>query len=543
MAQDVVTRIARLLDDESPRRRLAAAVVLGALQVKQPQVVSRLVAMAEDPVDAYAEAAVEALGQVGALDALPVLLASLGRGREVSARAQQAIAQLGQEALPAIRKHLDGATPEVRALLSALLPAVGGQASVELALAGLYGQPWEAVNRVALSMRAEARGMSDAQRRATMRSLERFVGSKKTAADEPALRGALKALGFLELPEAQDTLLRYLGAKWPPAVRVEAITALRFALARGPSKKALRQVMERLADVDGLVARAARDTLTVLKLGADFSAELAELCESPDADVSLWAIGHLGRLAAEAPGAAGKLAAKTLFPVAAGADRARAEAASKVLAALSGGDALLVAALAEATEEVGAQVLSEALTPLASKLAAREVKRLCEAGAKTAARSVAVARRQLEPVRAADPEAWAAVLRDCHRALAKKDPARAEAIGQLLGRSAAATPEDRFALAVAQLGRSSMDLHPRARQRDPALVDLERLSREGFKVAEAVRKEKKLSDEARYYVGVHFAEASQFDLKNVGAEVLEGLAQGRTKLAKAAKNKMKLLEL
>ena len=76
------------------------------------------------------------------------------------------------------------------------------------------------------------------------------------------------------------------------------------------------------------------------------------------------------------------------------------------------------------------------------------------------------------------------------------------------------------------------------------LLVLERLHSEGFKVADAINKDKKLSDEARYYLGVHFAEKPQFELKSIGAEVLERLAeQGKGKLAKAAKNKMKLLEL
>ncbi|MEW6430914.1 MAG: HEAT repeat domain-containing protein [Myxococcota bacterium] len=540
---DAIERIAKLLDDESPRKRIAAAVVLGELGVKDAAVVSRLVQMAKDPVDAYAEAAVEALGQLKALKGLPVLLDSLGRGRELSAKARVAIAELGEEALPEIRARLDDASPEVRAVLSQLLPAVGGRQSFEMALEGMREQPWEAINKVALSVRAEARTMSEAERRVMKAQIDKFLAKKKTAGDEPALRGALKTLGFLELQETQDTLLGYLGVKQPPAVRVEATTALRFALAKGPSKKALRKLMELLEDRDALVARAARDTLTVLKIGAEFADELAELCASKDVEVSVWAIRHLGGLATSEKGAAGRLAAKTLLPVAAGADRTRAEAAARVLAELPGGESLLAEALSEAEEETGAQVLADVLAPLAVKLPGKDVKRLLAAGEKNLAKSLAVARRQLEPVRAADPESWAELLREKYKALLKKDPARAEVIGQLLGRSTVATPEDRFAIVVQQLGHGSLDPHPRARQRDPALAELERLQKEGFKVAEAVRKEKKLADEARYYVGVHFAEKPQFELKNVGAEILEALAQGKTKLAKAAKNKMKLLEL
>lgn len=540
---DAIERIVKLLDDESPRKRIAAAVVLGELKVKDGAVVSRLVQMAKDPVDAYAEAAVEALGQLKALKGLPVLLDALGRGRELSAKARVAIAELGEEALPELRSRLEGATPEARAVLSQLLPAVGGRQSFEMALEGMRGQPWDAINKVALSVRAEARGMSEAERKVMRTQVEKFLAKKKTAEDEAALRGALKTLGFLELLDTQDTLLGFLGVKQPPAVRVEAATALRFALAKGPSKKALRRLMELLADPDALVARAARDTLTVLKIGAEFSDELAELCGSKDVDVAVWAIRHLGALATSEKGAAGKLAAKTLLPVAAGADRTRAEAAAKVLAELPGGESLLAEALGQAEDETGAQVLVDVLAPLATKLPKKDVKALLAAGERNLAKSLAVARRQLEPVRAADPEAWAEVLRAKVKALAKKDSARAEAIGQLLGRSTVATPQDRFGIALQQFAHHSFDPHPRARQRDPALAELERLHKEGFKVAEALTKDKKVSDEARYYVGVHFAEKPQFELKNVGAELLEDLAQGKGKLAKAAKNKMKLLEL
>jgi HEAT repeat protein len=540
---DPLDRIAKLLDDASPRKRIAAAVVLGELKVKDAGVVARLIDMAKDPVDAYAEAAVEALGSIRALKALPVLLDLLGRGKELQGKARAAIAELGEEALPEIRARLVNATPEVRATLSLLLPAVHGRQSFEMALEGLRDQPWDAINRVALSIRLEVRTMSEAERRVMKTQCEKFLAKKKSADDEPAVRGIIKILGFLELAETQDLLLGYLGVKQSPVVRLEATTALRFALARGPSRKALRRLMELLLDADALVGRAARDSLTVLKIGSEFAEELAELCASEIGEVALWAIHHLGDLAVSEKGAAGKLAAKTLLPVARSAERARAEAASRVLAQLPGGEALLAEALADAQDETGAQVLAEVLGPISGTLAKKDLKRLLEAGGKNLTKHLAVARKQLEPVRAADAEAWAELLREKAKSLLKKDPARAEAIGQLLGRSMVATAEDRFGLVVQQLAHSSLDPHPRARQRDPALTELEKLHKEGFKIGEAVGKDKKLTDEARYYLGVHFAEKPMFELKNIGAEILEGLSGGKGKIAKAAKNKMKLLEL
>jgi hypothetical protein len=538
---DPLKRIAELLDEQSPRKRIAAAVVLGELKVKDPAVIARLVTMASDPLEAFAEAALEALGSIGSTRALPVLFDALGR-KGLQAMAQKAIAAFGEEALPEIRSRLENASGDERAQLSQLLPAMGGRQSLELALEEMRGQSWDLINKIALTIRQESKTLSVADRKVMRTQVERFLDKKRTADDELALRGALKVLGFLELEESLDTLLPYLSAREPTAVRVEAVTALRFALAGGASKKAVRKLIEILTGgliVDPPLLRAARETLMVLRFGPEFSQELAQLVGSPDNEIGLWAIERLGALAGDS-----KLAANTLLPVASGASRIRAEAAAKVLAGLKNGQTMLVDALVAAEEEVGAQVLSTALNPLVASLGKRELKKLLDAGEKQLGKSFAVARRQLEPVRIADPEGWAKVLRAKAKAVGKKDPAKAEAIAELLGQSSVASSEDRFGAVLQRLQHQSLDLHPRARQRDTVLLVLERLHYEGFKVAEAILRDKKLSDEARYYVGVHFAEKAQFELKNIGAAVLEHLAsQGRGKLAKAAKNKIKLLEL
>ncbi len=123
-----------------------------------------------------------------------------------------------------------------------------------------------------------SRSMSEAERRVMKTQAEKFLAKKKSADDELATRGVLKIVGYLELQETADLLLSYLSPKQPLAVRLEAATALRFALTHGPTKKALRRLMELLLDADPLVGRAARDSLTVLKVGVQFADELAELC-------------------------------------------------------------------------------------------------------------------------------------------------------------------------------------------------------------------------------------------------------------------------
>ncbi len=531
---DPLPRIIALLEDSSGHKRIAAAVVLGELGAKDASVVAALSRMARDPMDAFAGPALTALGQLGSLKALPALLEALGRGGEVQKLASAAIAQLGPDALPEIRARMADAPPPVRAALGQLLPAVGGRLSFEMSLEGMLGQSFDVVNRTALTARQEVKSAPEAERKKLAAHVEKFLEKKKVQQDEAALRGALKVLGFLELPGPGEALLSYVGPRQSVPVRVEAITALRFAFGAGATKKALRRLIELLEDPDALISRAARDTLTVLKIGPDLADELARLSESRDLEVARWAIARLG-------GMPGKVAQDALFPVAAGADRARAEAAAKALAQLPGGEKLLATALARAKEEVGATVLAEVLAPLSRQLGKKELTALAQAGEKALADSLAVARKILEPVRDAEPERWAEVLRAKAGAALKKDPARAEALLGVLCRSSQATADDRYAFAALQLARSPKDPHPRARARDGALTELERLADDGLPLAKLLEKDKRLDDATRYYVGFHFVERPAPEARALGVTLLETLAARKNKLGKAAKNKLSLL--
>ena len=517
---DAVERIVAMLKDDSPRKRIAAAVVLGELGARSSAVVAGLSAMARDELSALAEPAIEALGKLGARAALPTLLSALER-KELAKTASQAIATLGEEALPALRERLSNASPELRAAITGLLSSVHG--SFAMVLDGLEGQPWDAVSKLALSVRQSARAASPAERKSMMKQAAARL--KKLRDDEPALRGAIKILGYLEQPDTAALIAPYLAAKQSAPIRVEAITALRFALGEKPAAKPLRALIQLLEESDALVARAARDTLTVVP--GITPAELVKLARAKNSELALWAIERLHALGA----------AKELASFASGLERGRAEAAVRALAGLPDAGPLLVSALIDAKEEAGAHALSDALERV--QIAGRDLAKLREAGAAMLKKSFAVARRQLEPVRRADPQSWAQLLRDT--AKKSSDPARAEAISELLARSSWATPQDRYAHAGLLLHRSALDPHPRARQADPALVELEKLAADGFPVAVALEKDRGMSDEARYHAGFHFAEHASPEVRAQGVALLEGLSGGRGKIARAAKNKLGLL--
>jgi hypothetical protein len=532
---DVIAKIAGLLGAEEPHKRIAAAVVLGELRPKDPKVVSALIAMAQEPLEPFANAALGALGRIGAQQALPVLIEALQRGQETRKIAAQALAGLGEDALPKIRERLENAAPEVRALVSQVLPQMGGKESFQLALEGLRGQSWEAANRVALSVRQELRTASPAERSSLRAQVEKFLGQAKTRDDEPALRAAIKILGYFESPKDAPTLLAYVGKKHALPVRIEAATAVRFSLAAGPDTKSLRALAE-LLDDDPLLARSARDTLMSLRYEPASAPELAKLAGHRDAEIASFSIARLGAMG-------GKVAEETLAPIAGGADRARAQAAVKALAALEGGERFLLRALIDADDEAGAQAVADALMPLVRKLASKDLSKLEAAAAKALERSVALGRRKLDPLREVDAAGWAEVIREAAPRAGKKDPAKRQALLAVLARSAAASAEDRYRYVAGELDRPNFDPHPSARARDPLLPELERLAADGFPLAKTLAKDKSVSPEALHYLGFHFAEHPSADLRVVGEELLEAVVAraGRTKLGKAAKNKLALL--
>lgn len=533
---DLTQRLIGLLGHAEPRLRVAAAQVVGELGIGEPKAIAALSKLAAEPADGLAVPALEALGKLQSVASVPLLVASLGRGGEVARAAREALPKLGAEALPLLRKALDEASPELKTQLAQVLPALGGKKSFDLALEGLLGQPWDGCMKVALAVRAEVKGATPAERKARLEQLERFLGKKGVQAHEPALRAALKMVGYLELTESIELLLPWLGAAHPPLVRVEATTALRFALSSPPKKKVLLLLVAGLESAQPLVAQATRDTLTVVPLDEAGAQALAELAGRVEGELGAWLIQKLGSLGGES-------AVKALVPLCRGKDRTRAQAASQALAQLPEGELHLGRALLACDDEQEAGVLVEALAPLARKLDAKLRKQLLESGSASLLSRPGLGRRVLDPIRELDPVAWANALRAAATQLGKKEPARAEPLWTALVKSPLATDDDRWALARFELRRSPKDPHPKARLRDPALPLLERLGDAGFALAKAMEKDKQLDEEARFYVAFHFVERATPEARAVGVALLEGIVErsGRSKLGKAAKNKLGLL--
>ena len=112
----------------------------------------------------------------------------------------------------------------------------------------------------------------------------------------------------------------------------------------------------------------------------------------------------------------------------------------------------------------------------------------------------------------------------------------------LLKDSPAWDDEARFGYGIATLKSHRHPLGGAARPRDPALETFRALADSAFPLADRLRKDRAVDPEDAYYVAFALAE-QRGEPRTVAAEILGHLADkyGRTKVGKAAKNKLQLL--
>jgi hypothetical protein len=102
--------------------------------------------------------------------------------------------------------------------------------------------------------------------------------------------------------------------------------------------------------------------------------------------------------------------------------------------------------------------------------------------------------------------------------------------------------EQRFLLAVLALEVAGEGLIRTTRTDDPVFEQFARLAARGFPVARRLNREAEVSDEAIYALGFRLLESGDGAHQDLGAELLQGIIdeRPRSKLAKAARNKLKL---
>ncbi len=533
-----VEKVIHLLENDSIEKRIAAAIVLGELHVKKAQ--DGLLALLESDVPVLKRHAIEALTKIGMPKKLvPRLFGFLTANvADVREAARVAIASFGEEIVPAIREQIPRALPDERRALEGILAELGGKDAFSTLLNGLASSEAEASKQAAIGMRQHVKSAGARERRSYLTETEKFLAKQAKAGASPnVIAAAIKIMGYLEDEKATSTLLDYASdAKQPPLVRQEALIALRFALGQNKAdeKKVVAALLDAAEANDRTLAHTALHTLGSMALPAGMAKRVEKLSLHPDFERARFVLEMLGRQTdAEAT--------RVLVHAVCSLERKRAEIAATALGGREDAVTPLAKALLETKDVDRGWLLKSVLRPSAKKIPSALRKQLLEEAMDRLGDGARGWEALLDVVRDADADAVATAVRALAQKLRKaKNDDKAAAVYGLLCRSDRATDDDRYALASLELARGPKDTRPATRHSDESLKMLSSLLSRGFDVGTALRKDKSLELDALYYVGFHFAEAK----KPVGQELLEEVVKkgGRTKVGKAAKNKLTLLE-
>jgi HEAT repeat protein len=549
MAKTPIEVIAAMLgEDRSPEHRIASAIVLGelgALSVsgaRAPEVVKGLVTMLGGDSAPLQRPALASLARIASPKSVPSILPLLAsKDAEVRKLAVDAIVACGEDVVPIVKERIGLVQGDERKALDAVLARFGDKKeAVHTLLSGLESSDPDVARAVAFELRPRVKEADAKTRRLWLGELHRIIERmKKAPPPSPIpLATAVKILGYLEDEKALETLIAFAKEpRTPFAVRQEAIIGMRFALSdESLAGEVIDVLVEAAEGQDRMIAQAALMGLASVELPAKHAARIARLATHPDFERARIAIEKLARQ--PGPEVTKALVELLAGSVAAGADRRRGELATKALEGREEAGTSLASALAAEKNADRANVLRQALRPHLKSLTPATKKKLVAVALERVAEGEGW-QAHADVARELDPKSFAEGLREQVAKLAKaKKDAQLRSVLGLLSRTEGATHEDRYRYASLVLRASPLDTLPAARQRDEALTLVEDLTRRGFDVGLALKKDKSLELNHLFYVGFHFVEEDH----PLGRELLEHVAKegGRTKLAKMAKNKLGL---
>jgi HEAT repeat protein len=527
----LVGKLVRLLGSEAVEKQLAAALVLGELQVRDAAAVEALMSLLESPLAPVQRQALVALGTIGSRRALPAILPLLhARDAGVREAAVEALVAFGEEAVPAVRARLAAAPPAEKRPLEELLARLGGRGALSTLLGALGPDDLETARAAVLPLRQRLKEADARERKRTLEQALAFLADQKNRA--PAARmAALKVIGYVgDASAAAKVLALAQSSSEAEAAREEAVITLRLlsgvpekAKAKAPPKKTIDALVG-LAEKGPLpVARAALYSLAATKLPPTVGKRLGKLVDHPEGGRALIAIELLGAIAgADAADAL----ARTLIET---GERARAEAAANALGKRAEAGTALARALLSTHDRDRAEMVSRLLRPHLARVERPVGRQLIRDAVARVEEEDPTAEALLQIARALDADGTADGLRALAARLRKgRKHEDALKVLRVLGRSREAAPDDGYALAALELTHGL---------KDEAFTVIGQLADQGYDVGAALRKDRSLEDRHRYEVGFHFIERGH----PLGEEALAAVAEsaGRSKLGQMARAKLK----
>ena len=603
MARNLGGAVIELLDSDRVDLRVAAATVLAAVGKGDKSVEAALTDRLADNDGMVRRIALEGLADMGAGGIAAKLVPLLHSGDDVLAgRAAQVLAQQGAAAESTLRKEVSSGPVSARRVMAQLLLRRGTQPAVDAVLDqladGEFGEQAlqlvraeldqgndklanqvekSAIERASEANKALGKAWTRAVKAADAAAKDAKEAAKKAAKkkganghapaavaadplrDADVARGVaelgalLRLIGYLARPSTQSLLLKYAGGEQPRPIRLAAIAGLRRIVAQSEAR-GTEKVIEALIDfADGedlAVAQSAVDTLRGARIPESLAKPFAALAKSKNVSAQKLAMERM-------PAGGGASAVKALVEALAGDEPAARDAAARGLSKAP--EAVLPvtrALLATKDEQVARRyagvlrshrghVSNQAIEELTDRV--REYMDVHFKG-KATADQIVLERVLAELIADVAPAKHVELLFERAQRLRKQGKA-VEAFGSLkpLLRSradidTAIDDDQRFLMALLSLEAAGEGLLRTTRTDDPVFEQFSRLAAKGYPVAKKLAREKDLADEALYALGFRLLESGDASNEELGAELLQGIIdeRPRSKLAKAAKNKLKL---
>jgi HEAT repeat protein len=530
--------LVELVERGNAEARCAALVVLTQLEIDAERVaraVAGAVASANVLVRDFALGYLERVRPPQTIAAVTPLLDA--EEEPVRRRAVALLVPHGAAAINATRKLLAGAPRRRLAAIVELCAQVRSTAALD-ALFDLMASDDFDTNRAACdALLAVVPDLADRERADLFRRAEALAAGAK--GHRTRLVAAAKLLGALADPKARKTLFAMLHEREPLVVHTHALAALTQCLRGRPlSEREVDALLPLLGHEDeaGIVRPAVR-LLEDQTFARAYLARLSQLAESPQPIVRRFAVGKLGGF--ESGGVV-----RTLIGYLTDDSYARRDQAIATLKTLPAARLPLMKELLACDDERKAWTIADILL-LHDRAWKRDTLtalwgRFEKALEQREDRLHAALHHVLLGL---DPDWLRVQIRaradTLRRAKRFADSARWLA---LLRDSPAWDDEARFAFGLATLKSHRHPLGAPARPRDAALETFRALAASPFPLAERLRRERAVEPEDAYYVAFALAE-QRGEPRAVAEEILAHLADrhGRTKVGKAARNKLQLL--
>ncbi len=475
--------------------------------------------------------------------------------------------EFGEQALQLIRHELDQGNERLANQIEKAATERASEANKEL------GKAWTRAVKAAEAAQKEAEKAAKAKAKKAQKTATNGTAINGTnganghtpsshdpTRDTDVSRGIvelgalLRLIGYLGRPSTKTLLLKYADdADQPRPIRLAAIAGLRRIVAASEAK-GTENVISALIDLadsaDLAVAQSAVDTLRGARIPESLAKAFAALAKSKNVSAQKLAMERM-------PAGGGASAVKALVETLAGDDPSARDAAARGLSKAPESVLPVTRALLATSDEQVARRYAGVLRSHRGNISNQAIDELVEQlreymdahfKNKATADKIVLERIFGELIADIAPAKHVELLFE--RALRlRKQGKSVEAFGSLkpLLRSradidTAIDDEQRFLMALLSLEAAGEGLIRTTRTDDPVFEQFSRLAAKGYPVAKKLAREKDLSDEALYALGFRLLESQDGSNEELGADLLQGIIdeRPRSKLAKSAKNKLKL---